>query len=89
VSSWFWCIAETGERKTATDNEAFAPQKQHEKKLYAEQKEAMKDYDIRKTMWDAQSKAIDKQYKVPGEAGSEAHEQERQLGAEPESRSLP
>jgi Protein of unknown function (DUF3987) len=85
VSCWFWCIAESGERKTATDNEAFAPQKQHEKKLYAEQKEAMEDYDIRKTMWEAQSKAIDKQYKVPGEAGSEAHEQEReQLGAEPE-----
>ena len=31
------------------------------------------------------SKAIDKQYKEPGAAGSEAHEREReQLGAEPE-----
>ena len=85
VSCWFWCIAESGERKTATDNEAFAPQKQHEKKLHAKYKEAMEDYDTRKTMWEAQSKAIEKQYKDPGEAGSEAHEKEReQLGAEPE-----
>ena len=85
VSCWFWCIAEFGERKTATDNEAFAPQKQHEKKLHAEYKEAKADYDTRKTMWEAQSKAIEKQYKDPGEAGSEAHEKEReQLGAEPE-----
>ena len=85
VSCWFWCIAESGERKTATDNEAFAPQKQHEKKLHAEYKEAMEDYDTRKTMWEAQSKAIEKQYKDPGAAGSEAHQKEReQLGAEPE-----
>ena len=85
VSCWFWCIAESGERKTATDNEAFAPQKQHERKLHAKYKEAMEDYDTRKTMWEAQSKAIEKQYRDPGEAGSEAHEKEReQLGAEPE-----
>ncbi len=85
VSCWFWCIAESGERKTATDSEAFAPQKQHEKKLHAKYKEAMEDYDTRKTMWEAQSKAIEKEYRDPGEAGSEAHEREReQLGAEPE-----
>jgi hypothetical protein len=28
TSSWFWCVAESGERKTATDDQAFAPQKQ-------------------------------------------------------------
>ena len=85
MSCWFWCIAKSGERKTATDSEAFAPQKQHEKKLHAKYKEAMEDYDTRKTMWEAQSKAIEKEYRDPGEAGSEAHEREReQLGAEPE-----
>ena len=33
TSCWFWCVAELGERKTATDDQAFAPQKQHEKQL--------------------------------------------------------
>ena len=33
ASCWFWCIAESGERKTATDDQAFAPQKQHEQQL--------------------------------------------------------
>jgi hypothetical protein len=80
-----WCIAESGERKTATDYEAFAPQKQHEKTLHAKYKEAKQDYDTRKAIWEMQSKAIDKQYKDPAAAGSDAHRKEReQLGAEPE-----
>ena len=33
TSCWFWCVAESGERKTATDDQAFAPQKQHEQQL--------------------------------------------------------
>jgi Protein of unknown function (DUF3987) len=85
VSCWFWCIAESGERKTATDNEAFAPQKQHEKTIHAKRKEAMEDYVTRKAVWETQSKAIDKHHKEPGAAGAEAHRKEReQLGAEPE-----
>jgi hypothetical protein len=85
VTEWFWCIAESGERKTATDNEAFAPQKQHEKTLHVKYKEAMEDYVTRKTIWEMQSKAIDRQYKDLAVVGSEAHREEReQLGAEPE-----
>ena len=46
VSCWFWCIAESGERKTATDDQAFAPQKQHEKTApRPPQSRAMEDYD--------------------------------------------
>ena len=40
---------------------------------------------MRKAMWEAQKKAIDKQFKDPGAAGSEAHQKElERLGPEPE-----
>ena len=85
TSCWFWCVAESGERKTATDDQAFAPQKQHEKQLRERHKVELEDYDVRKKLWEAQKKAIDKQYKDPGAAGSEAHRQELEtLGPEPE-----
>src|SRR6516164_268412 len=85
TSCWFWCVAESGERKTATDDQAFAPQKQHEKQLRERHKVELEDYDVRKKLWEARKKAIDKQYKDLGAAGSEAHRQELEtLGPEPE-----
>jgi Protein of unknown function (DUF3987) len=85
TSCWFWCVAESGERKTATDDQAFAAQKQHEKQLRERHKVELEDYDVRKKLWEAQQKAIDKQYKDHGAAGSEAHRQELEtLGPEPE-----
>jgi hypothetical protein len=85
ANNWFWCIAESGERKTATDDHAFAPQKQHEKQLRARHKVELEAYNVRKAMWEAQKKAIDKQFKDPGAAGSEAHQKElERLGPEPE-----
>ena len=85
TSCWFWCVAESGERKTATDDQAFAPQKQHERQIRERRKVELEDYDVRKKLWEAQKKAIDKQYKDPGAAGSEAHRQELEtLGPEPE-----
>ena len=85
TSCWFWCVAELGERKTATDDHAFAPQKQHERQLRIRHKVEIETYDVRKTMWEAQKKAIDKQFKDPGAAGSEAHQKElEKLGPEPE-----
>jgi Protein of unknown function (DUF3987) len=85
TSCWFWCVAESGERKTATDDHAFAPQKQHERQLRIRHKVEIETYDVRKTMWEAQKKAIDKQFKDPGAAGSEAHQKElEKLGPEPE-----
>ena len=85
TSCWFWCVAESGERKTATDDQAFAPQKQHERQLRVRHKVELEDYDVRKKMWEAQKKAIDKQFKDPGAAGSEAHQKElEKLGPEPE-----
>ena len=40
---------------------------------------------MRMAMWEAQKKAIDKQFKDPGAAGSEAHQKElERLGPEPE-----
>jgi hypothetical protein len=85
TSCWFWCVAESGERKTATDDHAFAPQKQHERQLRIRNKVEIETYDVRKTMWEAQKKAIDKQFKDPGAAGSEAHQKElEKLGPEPE-----
>jgi hypothetical protein len=85
ISSWFWCVAESGERKTATDDQAFAPQKQHEKQLRARHKVALEDYEVRRKMWEAQAKAIEKQFKDPGAAGSEAHRKElEKLGPVPE-----
>jgi hypothetical protein len=45
----------------------------------------LEDYDVRKKLWEAQKKAIDKQYKDPGAAGSAAHRKELEtLGPEPE-----
>ena len=42
-------------------------------------------YRVRHATWEAQSKAIAKQYQKLGEAGSEAHQRElEQLGPEPE-----
>jgi hypothetical protein len=85
TSSWFWCVAESGERKTATDDQAFAPQKQHEKQLRARHKVELEDYEVRRKMWEAQAKAIEKQFKDPGAAGSEAHQKElEKLGPAPE-----
>ena len=85
TSCWFWCVAESGERKTATDDQAFAPQKQHERQLRIRHKVEIETYDVRKKMWEAQKKAIEKQFKDPGAAGSEAHQKElEKLGPEPE-----
>jgi hypothetical protein len=85
VSCWFWCVAVSGERKSTTDDHAFEPQKQHEKKLHAQRIIAMADYAARKRIWEAQAKAIDKQFKDPGAAGSEAHQKElKDIGPEPE-----
>jgi Protein of unknown function (DUF3987) len=85
TSSWFWCVAESGERKTATDDQAFAPQKQHEKQLRTRHKVELEDYEVRRKMWEAQAKAIEKQFKDPGAAGSEAHQKElEKLGPAPE-----
>jgi hypothetical protein len=85
TSRWFWCVAESGERKTATDDQAFAPQKQHEKQLRARHKVALEDYEVRRKMWEAQAKAIEKQFKDPGAAGSEAHQKElEKLGPAPD-----
>src|SRR5215831_9030663 len=40
---------------------------------------------VRKKMWEVQKKAVDKQFKDPGAAGSEAHQKELEmLGPEPE-----
>ena len=83
TSCWFWCVAELGERKTATDDHAFAPQKQHERQLRICHKVEIETYDVRETMWEAQRNAIDKQFKNPGAAGSEAHQKElEKLGPE-------
>src|SRR5262249_59990906 len=68
VSCWFWCIAESGERKTATDDQAFAPQKQREQHLHARHEVELKDYEVRHKMWEAQSKAIEKDFKKSGAA---------------------
>ena len=85
TSCWFWCVAELGERKTATDDQAFSPQKQHEKQLRARHKVALEDCEVRRKMWEAQGKAIEKQFKDPGAAGSEAHQKElEKLGPAPE-----
>ena len=43
TSCWFWCVAESGERKTATDDHAFAPQKQHERQLRIRHKVEIED----------------------------------------------
>jgi hypothetical protein len=85
VSCWFWCIAESGERKTATDDHAFAPQKQHEQQLRIRHKVEIETYGVRKKMWEVQKKAVDKEFNKLGAAGSEAHQKELEtLGPEPE-----
>jgi hypothetical protein len=90
VSCWFWCIAESGERKTATDDQAFAPQKQHEQHLHARHEVELKDYEVRHKMWEAQSKAIEKDFKKSGAAGSEAHQIAlEKLGLAPDKPLLP
>jgi hypothetical protein len=85
VSCWFWCIAESGERKTATDDQAFAPQKERERQLRACHKVELESYEVRQKMWEAQAKAIEKDFKKSGAAGSEAHRIElKKLGPAPE-----
>jgi hypothetical protein len=85
VSCWFWLIAVSGERKTAVDDLAFAPQKQREQQLHASKKVENRSFQVRHRMWEAQAKALEKQFKNPGEAGSEAHRKElEKLGPEPE-----
>jgi hypothetical protein len=73
ASCWFWCIAESGERKTATDEKAFRPQSDYEKNLRARYEVELSDYNVQNSMWAAQAKAIEKQFKDLGSAGSEAH----------------
>jgi hypothetical protein len=85
ASCWFWCVAESGERKTATDDRAFAAQKQREAQLRAQQEIELKAYEVRHKLWEAQAKSIEKQFKDPGAAGSQAHRMElEKLGPEPE-----
>jgi hypothetical protein len=85
VSCWFWCIAESGERKTATDDQAFAAQKQREQQLHACHKVELKTHEVRKRMWEVQAKVIEKEFKKRGAAGSEAHKIElEKLGPAPE-----
>jgi hypothetical protein len=84
VSCWFWCVAETGERKTATDDHAFEPQTQRERSLEDSRQAELEPYRIARAKWEARKKSLEKQYKGP-EAGSEAHGQELALlGPEPE-----
>jgi hypothetical protein len=84
VTNWGWCAAVSGERKTATDSKAFAPQKQRQAKLHASRQVELEAYQVAHEMWDAQIKSLDRKYKNEG-AGSEAHKQERgMLGPEPE-----
>jgi Protein of unknown function (DUF3987) len=83
ASCWLWCVAESGERKTATDDLAFATQKQREHQLHADHPVELERYKVRRRMWEAQTKAIDKRHKDA--AGSEAHQIElEKLGPEPE-----
>ena len=85
ASCWFWTIAESGERKTATDEHAFAPQKLHEKQLHERHKVELTKHDVLRAMYEAQVKAIEKEFKNYGAAGSEAHQKElEKLGPAPE-----
>ena len=88
VSNWFWCVAESGERKTATDDHAFAPQKQHEKTAPRRaQSGAWKTTTCARRCGRRRSKAIEKQFKDPGAAGSEAHQKELESSSVPNRRS--
>jgi hypothetical protein len=85
VVNWFWSIAVSGERKTAVDDHAFGPQKQHEKTLHSRHKAELESFKVEHKMWEAQVKRIDKQYSKEA-AGSEAHRKELEmLGPEPEA----
>jgi hypothetical protein len=84
TSEFFCPIALSGERKTSVDGYAFAAQLRWEQKLRNTQAAELETYRVRHAAWDAQSKAIAKQYKDPGAAGSEAHQRELELlGPEP------
>jgi hypothetical protein len=85
-TSLFLCpIAESGERKTSIDGHAFAAQQRWEQQLRVNRTAELERYRVRHEAWDAKSKAIAKQYKDPGAAGSQAHQQElERLGPEPE-----
>jgi hypothetical protein len=84
-ASLFLCpMAESGERKTTVDGYAFAAQQRFEQKLRVNRAAELETYRIRHAAWEAQAKAIAKQYQKPGEAGSAAHQKElEQLGPEP------
>src|SRR5262249_33974668 len=83
ASCWRGCVAESGERKTATDDLAFATQKQREHQLHADHPVELERYKVRRRMWEAQTKAIDKRHKDA--AGSKAHQIDlEKLGPEPE-----
>jgi Protein of unknown function (DUF3987) len=84
TSEFFCPIALSGERKTSVDGYAFAAQLRWEQKLRNTRAAELETYRVRHAAWDAQSKAIAKQYKDPGAAGSEAHQRELELlGPEP------
>jgi hypothetical protein len=85
ASSWFWCIAESGERKTSTDDRAFAAFKRREAQLRMQHEAELEGFGVIHTLWSAQAKAVEKEFKNPGVAGSEAHKIAlEQLGLEPE-----
>jgi hypothetical protein len=84
TSCWFWLIAISGERKTAVDERAFSAQDQREQQLHARSQVELEEYEVRCKMWEAQAKAIEKDFKKTGEAGSEAHRIElEKLGGKP------
>ena len=63
-ASLFLCpIAESGERKTSVDGYAFAAQQRWEQKLRINQAAELEVYRVRHAAWDAQSKAIAKQFR--------------------------
>jgi Protein of unknown function (DUF3987) len=85
VSIYVWTIAESGERKTSIDRRAFAAHVQREQKLRIDQISELERYRIEHATWEAQSKAIAREFQKLGEAGSAAHREELQkLGPEPE-----
>jgi hypothetical protein len=84
TSLYLYPIAESGERKSTIDGKAFAAQQRWEQKMRINRAAELEAYRVRFAAWEAQSKAIAKQYKDPGAAGSEAHQKElEQLGPEP------
>ena len=84
VSLYIFSIAESGERKTSVDNWAFAAQRKFEQKLRSKRVAELERYRVERTMWEAKSKAIARDFQKPGAAGSEGHQQElKKLGPEP------